>query len=107
MLKFGNTFVNYNDTYLTGHTKYTPPTGWREVFHTYSAGDSYSYGNTNNECLYNGSLVAPYPSAYTQIDTSNSSGIFTASAAPFSTIAFANRCSDFISRETAFFKSAS
>ena len=41
MLKFGNTFVNVGGTYLTGHTKYIPPADWREVFHTYSAGDSY------------------------------------------------------------------
>lgn len=73
MLKFGNTFVNFGGTYLTGHTKYIPPADWREVFHTYSAGDSYSYGNTNNESLFDGDFSAPYASAYTQIDTTNSS----------------------------------
>ncbi len=73
MLKFGNTFVNVGGTYLTGHTKYIPPADWREVFHTYSAGDSYSYGNTNNESLWDGNFEAPFASAYTQIDTNNSS----------------------------------
>lgn len=73
MLKIGNTFVNFGGTYLTGHTKYIPPADWREVFHTYSAGDSYSYGNTNNECLWDGNFEAPYASAYTQIDTNSSS----------------------------------
>lgn len=73
MLKFGNTFVNVGGTYLTGHTKYIPPADWREVFHTYSAGDSYSYGNNNNESLWDGNFEAPYASAYTQIDTTSTS----------------------------------
>lgn len=78
MLKFGNTFVNFGGTYLTGYgvtpvppEPPVPSGGWENVFTTYSAGDARTNSNSVNEALYGYNYNNAYTYTYTNTTSHN------------------------------------